>query len=224
VVFVEAVVSEVPHAGERGWMNAREQRAVAGLIRNMGSLSDEGAEQRIHGIFFGDTQGMGHLWAIEEPPVSAGAVLADDAHILVMPSDLGLHPTGERAGPVYTVKGEARDVSVYSYRPVIDYARLERPDALNQRWRRRAGFEGASAWLRVPVQSPAELHVAWLGSRGGRDRCAFSARLGSTPLKAVPIETRGYEPMRVARITVPHAGLLEVQLKGCRSVTQLDVW
>ncbi|MFT7625547.1 MAG: hypothetical protein ACI9WU_004738, partial [Myxococcota bacterium] len=36
VVFVEAVVSEVPHAGERGWMNAREQRAVAGLIRNMG--------------------------------------------------------------------------------------------------------------------------------------------------------------------------------------------
>ena len=220
VIAVEAVVSDVPHAGGRGWMSAYEQRAVTELMAANFPLNDEVVEARVHGVFFGESMGMGHLRAISPP--GAGQI-PDALHVMVMPTDLALLPHGKPAGKAYTVKSRGRDVQVYAYEPLLDYSRQTfEPAGLAERWRKpRRGPDNKPAQITIPVRWMGTVHAAW--SEGHGRPCALSADLDGTRLDVVFVEARAYRGMRFAKLRVINTGTLRVTLSGC-APTFFDVF
>lgn len=226
-VSVEAVFSEVPHTDERGWLNAREQRAVAEIVATHLHLDEAEMEVRVHGIYFGEPMGMAHMHSLfasgDRKPFSTSA------HVMVMPSDLGLTPHGVRDGPVYTVKGGERDIQVYAYEPLLDSSRLQADEGLLRRWRRaRAGPRsgGPRLWsLSVPVTRPGIVHLAWSDGRGELDRCPVTVRSAGHDVRLSPLDEAAsqYPALRLASVAA-EAGTLEVQLGPCHNVVFLDVW
>jgi len=221
VVTVEAAVSEVPHAGERGWLNARMQADVTQTMAEHFPMSADDMEAHVHGIWFGEAMGLGHLVALTP---AAEDALPPPRHVMVMPSDLALRPHGDPVGPAYTVKGPGRDVVLYGYTPALDYTTLALPDRLKTRWRRarQERVQAGSTEVGVTVLRAGVVHVVWMAGRNDRDRCPIGGTVDGNPVQAKRLETR-YSGLNIAALTVP-AGALKVTVGPCRGVRFLDIW
>ena len=215
-ITVEAAISGVPHAVGGGWLSAAEQREVARVVATELALEEDVMERRVHGIYFGEPMGMGHLHTLYKDPASPA--FSESLHVIVMPSDLNLRPHGAATGAAWRIKGAGRETMVYAYEPAMDYTRMtvEGPSA---KWRRPAGGQrGAQkAIIRVPVERPGTVNVTWAG------RCGVSAWSAGHPVKVSPTEAPRYRWLSFA--TVPAGvGELVVQVGPCQGLAFVDVF
>lgn len=233
VVCIEALVSEVPHTSDDGWLSALEQRAVAQVVAEEYPLDSGAMERRVHGIYFGEPMGMAHLHTLyaakERTPFS------ETAHVLVMPDDLGLSPYATAASPAHVVKaGSRRSVRVLSFEPALDHETLsiESPlgEQLRKRWRRPqarrpAGGDGGGVHtLRVRATRAGTVHLMLSDGRSERDRCPVAAWLGQESITPQPIEAQAYRWARFVALPIPRPGRLTVRIGPCRQVAFLDLF
>ena len=224
-VTVEAAVSPVPHAGGRGWLTAAEQSAVAQVVATRFPLPADAMEARVHGIYFGESMGMGHLHALAEQP--ALAPFSATAHVLVMPSDLAIEPFGEPVGPRALVHGLGRTIAVGAFRPALDFAHLEAPPELRSRWRRgrsRPDQRGVLAVVRIPALRAGAAHVLVGGARGDRTPCPVQAWLDRQPLQLQPVPMRRYDGVVGWTVPMARAGQLTLRVGPCREVRFFDLF
>jgi hypothetical protein len=185
-------------------------------------------EQRVHGVYFGELMGMGHYHALQGAPEDVTA-FSPDAHIQVMPSDLGLRPHGVALAEV-KLEPAGRAVTLTAFKPSLDHSRLQiqspAEEALRSRWRRRrAASPGPSQHvIRVPNEHPGTVNLGLTDARRAQDRCRVQVWLGQDPVPVTPVSAPAYEPTLFYEIAVARAGLLTIALGPCQAPRWLDLW
>lgn len=227
-----AWATPTPRVPKGGWLNAEEQRDVAAVIEKTFPLPEEAMEQRIHGIYFGETMGMGHLHELyrvaDAPPFS------ESEHVLVMPSDLGLEPLGTRDRRTFKVKGEGRTIAVFGYTPALDLSALTitgpKADAFRQKWRRAVEHAAPEAHdplihvATVPVRKAGTLHLVLSEGRSERDRCTVAASLDGHAVAVSPVSAPEYARIVIQALEIPAPGTLTLRIGPCPGVTFFDLW
>lgn len=219
-ITVEAAVSEIPRTASDGWYVALEQREVARAVATRFPMSTDQMERHIHGVYFGEPMGMGHLHAIVAP--ADAAPNPSPPHVLVSPDDFELTPFGTPTGPRAVVVGFGRNISIQAYTP---YFRVLTPssegDLISEKWRRPSRppeVRMHSIDLEASRPGRLTLLIADGGPRGSGNAaagCPITARDTSQDLTIRPTTQSGYRWLRRVQVEIARPGRIRIDVGPC---------
>jgi hypothetical protein len=221
VITGEAVISEVPHAQDRGWLNTREQSLVARTMAEDFPLSNDAMEHRVHGTYFGETMGMGHYHSLNSQADDIPA-FSQTAHVLVVPEDLPLALSDLKVTTEKRIAGNERVVRMLSFEPRLTNVRYS--DGLESRWRESSSRSYGPGQHRIEAtaNTSAEILLLLSRTRTGRDHCNVTVRQTST-LSTLEVATPRYQELRVIRFAVK-AGPLVIDIGPCPTPRLVDIF
>ncbi len=221
VIIGEAAISDVPRATQRGWLNTREQAQVATTVADHYPLPRDDMETRVHGVYFGETMGLGHYHEILEkaddpPPFSS------EAHVLIAPEDLPIALDGLQVLSERIIDGNERRIRVLAFESRT--TDLQLPTGLDSRWRESPHRKYSPSMHRIEATSTtaAELILMMSRSRGQHDQCSLAIRQTRT-IRYVDVETPRYPELRLVRFPVK-PGPLTIELGPCPTPRFFDLF
>jgi len=221
VIIVEACISEVPHAQDRGWLNTREQSLVAATVADTFTLSEDEMARRVHGTYFGETMGLGHYHTLFNQDEDIQP-FSTTAHVLVAPSDLPLGVGTLDITEEKRISGNARNIRIVAFEPrLLD---IQYSDGLESRWRESSARSYGPGWHRIDARviQPTQVTLLLSRSRTGRDHCNIAVRqVVSVPTQEVA--TPRYPELRLIQFTA-NSGDLVIDIGPCPTPRMIDVF
>jgi hypothetical protein len=228
VVITEAALSPVPHSHSAGWLNTNEQKAVAALLAEHFPMDEDTMETHIHGIYFGESMGLGYLHSRLDTKAGAGEKKAK--HILVRTSDLKLAPLPSKVTKSRSLIANNRRITASSFVSLLDHSTLkvQGPNAgtLMNKWRRARwkSHSFATHSIVVSVRGAGRIHLALGRRRQSRLDCPFTATLNGNELAATKAHTVPYPGLSIWSLRAPKKGRLKIRLGPCVTPRFVDLW